>query len=279
MKLIKKKCPSCGAGLKFGQDETEIVCEYCNTHFTIQKETSETSTSTKKRISEEEFALIEDVFSQFNKIGKTSNKVAKVIGMVFVIIWIAVVIFIVSNIVGSSRVHSSFDNNPFDDIPLVQKEKKTNYVTEIKQIDEKSLEIFHTETKKSLERNTEYIWSDVKKSEWTYAGMYLLVNKDENAGEYSKNELYDVFKKTFVGKNINMEVYATVKYTSLKLTDDNIVSNSFKGFSYAPMTFINGGTSSFVMGYEGNEDLYNKVIRSKSGEYNILSTEGMYMEN
>ena len=40
MKLIEKKCPNCGANLKFDKDDTEITCKYCETSFEIQRETN-----------------------------------------------------------------------------------------------------------------------------------------------------------------------------------------------------------------------------------------------
>ena len=40
MKLIEKKCPNCGANLKFDKDDTEVTCKYCETSYEIQRDAS-----------------------------------------------------------------------------------------------------------------------------------------------------------------------------------------------------------------------------------------------
>lgn len=38
MKLIEKKCPNCGAELKFDKDDTEVECIYCKASYEIQRD-------------------------------------------------------------------------------------------------------------------------------------------------------------------------------------------------------------------------------------------------
>ena len=38
MKLVEKKCPNCGAGLKFDENDTNVTCEYCNKMYYLQKD-------------------------------------------------------------------------------------------------------------------------------------------------------------------------------------------------------------------------------------------------
>lgn len=38
MKLIQKKCPSCGAEIKFDKNEKEVTCKYCNASFQVEKD-------------------------------------------------------------------------------------------------------------------------------------------------------------------------------------------------------------------------------------------------
>lgn len=171
-------------------------------------------------------------------------------------------------------------NDIFGDVPIIE-EPKENYVTRLEEIDSKSLEIFRKETEKNLNNQIGKIWSEVQESEWTYVGMYLLNNKSEDILSLvdGVNILYDVYKKTYVGEKVNMEVYATVCYRDLKLSELGIVIQSYKGVTYAPMLFIPDGTSHWVHGYESNEDLYNKLIRNMIDNYEIISSEGLYVEN
>ena len=78
---------------------------------------------------------------------------------------------------------------------------------------------------------------------------------------------------------IPLQTQALSLLPNLKLLEDDTVNNSYYGTPYVPMKFVNGGTSSFIYGYEGNEDLYNKLIRTKRDEYKILATDGLYLEN
>ena len=38
MKFVEKKCPNCGAGLKFDDGASSVACEYCNQTFYIQRD-------------------------------------------------------------------------------------------------------------------------------------------------------------------------------------------------------------------------------------------------
>lgn len=38
MELVQKKCPNCGADLKFSPNDSEVKCNYCNTSFIIKKD-------------------------------------------------------------------------------------------------------------------------------------------------------------------------------------------------------------------------------------------------
>ncbi len=167
-----------------------------------------------------------------------------------------------------------FNDDTNDSIPINTTIKKDVYVTEFEQIDEKTLDIFHDETRKKLESKKEYIWDEYTADVWRYEGRYLLVKKDG-----IDNEFYNIYTRSYLGKNTNIKVYAAVKFTNLKLADNGIVLNSFNSSLYAPMLFINGGTSSFVYGYQSLEELYNKVLRQKTDEYEIKADIGMYMEN
>ena len=38
MKLVQKKCPSCGASLSIDSQATEVTCEYCKQKLLIERE-------------------------------------------------------------------------------------------------------------------------------------------------------------------------------------------------------------------------------------------------
>ena len=38
MRLVEKKCPNCGASIKFNNEDKEVECTYCHAHFDIEKD-------------------------------------------------------------------------------------------------------------------------------------------------------------------------------------------------------------------------------------------------
>lgn len=257
MKLIEKKCPNCGAGLSFDKDSHDVTCEYCKKSYVIERENTHSKSDVNQL--EEYYKLVEEFSNRpVNKVGR------------YFIIAITVIIF-GSTIFGiiqglnnfnnvSSKANSSFINNI----------KKDVYVTEISQIDENSLEMFHKESLNELNVHSQTGYGE--STEWSYVGMYLLNSKSND-----DNILYDVFKRIVNFDGNVYEVYGTVEYEHLKLGEDNKVINDFSGYCYLPMNFIKG--SYFILGYEGNESLYFKSIRSLSDKYSIQATEGLYIEN
>jgi len=265
MKLVEKKCPNCGAGLSFLEDDKGVVCEYCKKSYFIEKDE-------KKDLEDE------NNIDNFFKLTLTEIEKKQTLGVVIfimVIIFITVIAFL---IIFNSIFMSIRNDNFFDDsMNTVNKDddiyNEESFVTDFKDLDEMTLEIIHDDTRDRLDRLQEYIWDDYNKDIWRYAGKYLLVKKDGNG-----NELYNVYYKSYLGEKTNVKVFAAVKYSNLKLSSEGLVLTSFNGQLFAPMLFINGGNSSYVHGYLSDEEFYNKVLRSKSGDYYIKADIGMYVE-
>lgn len=256
MKLVEKKCPNCGAGLSFNKDSHEVTCEYCKKSYVIEKEESKD----KGKNLEDYYKLVEE----FNNhpIGKVSNVMAIII-FIFAFLFIA---FVFISIIFSFAQYRNVDRL----LPKIESIKKDKYVTDISQIDENSLEMFHKESLNSLNARISYEYGEA--TEWNYTGMYLLVEKSGN-----DNLLYDVFKRNVTLDGKVYEMYGVVRYKSLKMGEDNAVINNFTGYADIPMTFIKG--SQFIMGYNGNDSLYYKVIKSYSDEYVIKATDGLFVES
>lgn len=266
MKLIEKKCPNCGAKLSFNENDKNVHCEYCNANYEVKKD------DTKIDNSEEDYDLVK--IKKFASTIFTWFAFSSVVPFIIFLFIFGMVVFMI--IMGIGNFIDS-NKNFLRTNPIVE-QKKDKYVTEISQIDEKTLEIIQKESLKKLNNQREFISSDIKSSDWTYVGMYLLVNKDDSVF-FDRNALYDVYKKSYNGGSVNMEVYATIRYEDLKLMDDGKVSTSYNGYTYAPMLFVSGGHYYYVNGYDSNEDLFNKVIRNKISDYNISSTNGLYVES
>lgn len=60
MKLIEKRCPNCGAGLSFNENDKNVQCEYCKMNYEIKKDEEKQGT-----LSADEINLVE-----VQKVGK-----------------------------------------------------------------------------------------------------------------------------------------------------------------------------------------------------------------
>ena len=66
MKLIEKKCPNCGAELKFDKDDTEVKCNYCETNYEIQRDPS-LDELLKNAVDASNFILHKKMFTGYRK--------------------------------------------------------------------------------------------------------------------------------------------------------------------------------------------------------------------
>ena len=87
MKLVEKKCPNCGASLKFNKEDSSVTCNYCNTVFDITKDPTEEL--------KEEFVLR----------AKTVRKMSKTI-MIFSMVVFVIILLIA--IIMFSRITNMF---------------------------------------------------------------------------------------------------------------------------------------------------------------------------
>lgn len=273
MKLIEKKCPNCGAGLKFDKDDTEVVCEYCKKSYVIQRDNTEKKDSTD--LSDIDYELIEEVFDKFNEVTKEMFRgprvASKVITVIVIIVFISI-FFGAFTLIGSI-VSGDFGNefkSRFEE--KVEEKIEIKYVTELEQLDEQTKEIMKTESKKDLAARVNHLSSDYTLGEWEFEGYYLLTNENGN-------ELYNVYSNTVSG-NANMKIYGVVMFSDLEIGEDNIVSVNLQNSRYfAPILNLNDRWYSYVSGYDSLESFYNNVLRNKRNDYTIKYSEGMYIEN
>lgn len=66
MKLIEKKCPNCGAELKFDKDSTEVKCNYCETSYFIQRD-ADLKSLAKDMFDSNDFILHRKMVSNLSK--------------------------------------------------------------------------------------------------------------------------------------------------------------------------------------------------------------------
>ena len=290
MKFVEKKCPNCGAGLKFDDGATSVVCEYCNQTFYIQRD--------EKKYARVDSEHLADAYRFVDEVGKPIAEAIfrthKVMAIVPIIVFLIAAFGIGMTIFSLARSQmDDMDNKPgssfvgnsenSEDKWKEEQEKafqeaRKKIVTKLSQIDATSLQTFHDTSKIELKNyDGSCVYGDYKITKnWESVGVYLLVGKETN-----KNILYDVMSHTYKNKKTGKTttLYVAVKYDDLKLTDAGIVNNDFDGWTEAPSYTFSGTSFNTAYGYESVEKLYNQLVRSQSGIYTIEASQGIYVES
>ena len=278
MKFVEKKCPNCGAGLKFDDNATSVVCEYCNQTYYIQRD--------EKKYARVDSEHLADAYRFVDEVGKPiaeaifrTHKVMAIVPIIVFLIaavGIGISIFSFSKEMEKPSIIEQHENNWEEKIEQQYQEARKKMVTKLSQIDQTSLETFYDNAVLELDNydgnNSKYKIS----SDWKAYGAYLLVGKETN-----NNYLYVVCKHTYKHRKNGKEItlYGAVKFDSLKLTDAGIVNNDFDGWTEAPSVDLDGDKFEWAYGYDSEAKLYNSLIRGQSGTYTIEATEGIYVES
>ena len=281
MKFVEKKCPNCGAGLKFNDDASDVVCEYCNKTYYIQRD--------EKKYAKLDEAHRANAYKFVDEVGKPIVKAfaaAQIIMMIVPVIMFVVIAggigFTIYNFNSSTPENGDLVEDSKDkwkdEADKAYNEQRAKMVQKISQIDAVSLQTFHDTSSQKLQNyDGSCVHGDYKLTkDWESVGVYLLVAKESN-----ENILYDVFKHTYKNKKTGKEttLYATIKYEDLFLTDNNIVENNYFAWPEVPSYNFPGNSFVGAYGYESVEKLYNQLVRSQSGDYIIEASEGLYVES
>lgn len=268
MKIVEKKCPGCGADLKFGENDTNIKCEYCGKELYIQKD--------EKKYEKFDEAHLADAYKFVDEFGKPIAKGVAVVQIIMIISFGLMFVFALAFIIfiATSMFSDTNDDNIFK---LMQSsnnnENMSNYVKKLSDIDDVTLETFYDASKSSLSHMNNM---DYTVGAWSSVGSYLLVSND-GGGSF----LYTVMKHTYTNRTTKktIDLYAAVKYSDLILTDNNVIQHTFKGTSISQDIDLDGKTTNFATGFESVEKLYNYELRNKKNDYKIYASEGLYMES
>jgi hypothetical protein len=274
MKFVEKKCPNCGAGLKFDDGATSVVCEYCNQTFYIQRD--------EKKYGRVDEAHMADAYRFVDEMGKPIAEAIFKTHKIMAIVPIVVLAFVgigftifggVRNQMNNNRPGQNNNGGSYFEKFEESEEDKTKYVTKLSDIDSVTLETFYDTAKSKLHHMDNM---DYNVGEWSPVGSYLLVSKDGK-----DNKLYAVMQHTYSTRSGKKKVtlYAAYLYTNLKFNDNNMIDHKFNGTSVTQDIDLDGKTHNFATGYESVEKLYNRVIRPQVGQYTIEATDGLYLES
>lgn len=284
MKLIEKKCPNCGAELKFGLDDKETKCEYCGKSFVIERDVDETSKK-EELYNADNYKFLEE----------TNKAITKGMGFFFLIP--AFFIIVVSIIIFTSIF--SFRDNKNDTVtnnidaveypndsekekeeePKEEEVKKTDeellkekgYIVKFNDLTDKQINDIHENTLTILNDETKtYDVFLYPYSKWNYVGMYLLTSRNDNI-------LYDVYSINFTIKGKKVTYYAGIRYFGVKLKD-GILSMNMAGSKVGSLNQSSKIKEKATYGFESSKDFYNKNIRGLLEKYKVTISGKVYNE-
>lgn len=119
MKLIKLKCPNCGASFKAEKEQKEFFCEYCRTTTLLDDGVIKVEHTIVDKNKEEGLKIVKGVGITYLIIG----------GIVFVIIIaiIGIIIFNVSKINSNNNSNNNFKDNAMDDLFDIDTEEDSGF--------------------------------------------------------------------------------------------------------------------------------------------------------
>ena len=244
MKLIEKKCPNCGAGLEFNENDKSCKCSHCGSSYEIEREKND-----------------DYLFDQYNLKPVAIASAFSVVS--FIPIFLIVVAFI--GIVGW---HVIFGTNDRKTEPTnIEKEEteKTKYISNISELSNMELQSLNQQATSLItssvggESNTNHSYKAAENP--TKEKMFLATKK-------SGNKIIAIYKTLFHDlfhqENV-YTVYTPVVFNNIK---NNIISIS-NGKIEAPEFYFNAEKTSYTYGYASIEETITNVVEPLKGEYKI----------
>lgn len=231
MKIIEKKCPNCGAGLKFDIKDKETKCKYCNSEFVIKDNNTDS-----KNINLDDIKLNKKIIKVFSTI--------HIIITLIILCTIIVTLFLFNNInstsFSSTKIHISI--NEVNE--KIQKKLSNASINEIKNWD-----IIHTKYK--LQGEYEDFGYYYLKNKLGVKVIYIL--KYTYSNESDSKTIYTAFK--FTGKSLDSLSYKPYIDTNrIELDDFDFVY----GYETVEELFDSVVRSDKSLGYKivASKDLY-----------------------
>lgn len=268
MRLIKKSCPNCGAGLKFDKHDTEVTCEYCKQSFMIED-----------REIGERIEIDPNVISNVSDDAKAGlvafGAFSIVSGITFFIFFLLIVGVMIFGMI-------TFRNHFFPKDEVVEKQddsfnldyrKSADYITDFSQLTDEAI---ITMTKESMDRLTEKSTFYGNSSDtWGFVGRYLLTTKEDRL--LNVNYIYEVYKVEYTKKDGSKRIaYAAVRFADIMKLHGELVIPTHSIVVHCP-SVLEAGTVGFLYGYDSIEALYNGTIKDNASSYNIKATDGMFL--
>ena len=244
MKLIEKKCPNCGAGLEFSENDKSCKCSYCHRSFEIERDNDNINDYYLKTIEASKFAFI------------------PIIMVVLIFVAVAVVmVMVISNQIKSNE--DFFDNNN----PIVNTSKKVEYFSSADELSNSDLKDIDHDAAMTVKNIAEGVsgpgHSFVSEGDESRQKVYV-ASKDDG------NVIIAVYLMKYYNmsdNNSRFNVYIPIVYENVNKNQfvDKFGSPEVK----APEYYFNSDKSNYVKGYSSMDEVYNNLIKPLEKDYKI----------
>lgn len=255
MRLIEKKCPNCGAGLEFEENDKSCKCDYCKRSYIIERENND-----KKSISAENFNLSE--LKGPAKIFGTYILGSYIItSIVFGIVFITIIGLLIFFGIKSYNSTKDFEENYKDNYVVEEK-----VLTKISDVSEGEIEDIIRDSKFKInltadgENNVSHSYT--RDGDPELQNIYLAYKKGEN-------RVIAIFKTTytdFFNKSDSSTIYVPIIYENIKEGDFNNLGN---GKISAPKYYLSSDQKCYFYGYGSLDEAYSDIILPLESDYKI----------
>lgn len=257
MKIIEKKCPNCGAGLEFSENDRTCRCEYCKRSFVIEQDKSIPINNAANRY----------------RLNANRNKVlaialismfAPVFFPIIIFFFIFISIIFASIVAIPNAVHEQVTHSTIEKIEKSYDVEKTKEITSIDDLDDKIIERIKNNSRiysKQLAKGK----SDLQYSFQNCDSMNL--EKIYFAYKEGTNSVITIYKTkyhNFWNQSDVQTVYIPMIYTNISNN-----SNLLYGKNTAPEYYFNEEKTTYIYAYSSFEEAYNNVVKPLENEYKI----------
>ncbi len=232
MRIVEKKCPGCGANIKFNENDSKITCEYCKKELLIEKDPKEEYLLTLNEIQKK----------VFNRV----SVMHKVISIIAIIIFLTIFGIIIYGFAFSGK------NKPLTDINNIS---NSNYG------------FIDNHSSMAIDDLTFGDSDFVQTGKESRVKEYLLVG--DNDSIYIP--VYKVTYTDFPKHEVKYTLFIPVKYENIISDGKDIdVFELGDGIIDCEDYYFNLEHSSSSKGYQSIDDVYNKYIKSIGKGYKII---------
>ena len=264
MKLIEKKCPNCGAGLEFGENDKSCKCKYCHRSFEIERDSKLDVADIAEQFNLNELkAPIAAIYTAFFG----SYIITTVVEILIFLVVFGLMAFGIFSFI--KQENKSKNDIPVNDIPVNDifsddEDEQLQFISDISELSNRDIERISNNGKK-------YITDPEGENDVSHHYKIDGVKNKEKLIIASKNGsnqvivIYRVNYHDWFHQQDRHTLYIPVVYENVDIKLKELANGKVS----APTYYFNSDQTCFTSGYSSYDEAYNAVVKPLDGEYQI----------